>query len=283
MALAPLAQMAAAAALAVSIMAGSAGGAEFVPKAPATVKAAKLQINTENKVKYRVHKCAAAGIEDIRKLASPFEEFWAFVPGKCTWIELGILEEIRGGIRQGRDGKCRAPSTVSGIKKKDVIALIAETSELVLYHPYPTNASIVNQVLKAGVGAGLSAACLRQASLETLAAALPGIPDLSSLFQFARIFYRRHPDGRFAERIVSAFGVTEYAMTKRGRNAMETGAFASGVRQDMRRYFQIRTSLGEADYKAGPTPAINAQRIAAQLKKLNHADGLFHITFMPFE
>ena len=64
---------------------------------------------------------------------------------------------------------------------------------------------------------------------------------------------------------------------------MEPGAFASGVRQDMRRYFQIRTSLGEADYKAGPSPAINAQRIAAQLNKLNHAGGFFHITFMPFE
>ena len=108
MALAPLAQMAAAAAFAWLFMAGSAGGAEFVPQSPATVKAAKLQINTENKVKYRVHKCEAAGIEDIRKLASPLEEFWAFVPGKCTWIELGILEEIRGGIRQGRDGKCRS-------------------------------------------------------------------------------------------------------------------------------------------------------------------------------
>ncbi len=64
---------------------------------------------------------------------------------------------------------------------------------------------------------------------------------------------------------------------------METGAFASGVRQDMRRNIKIRTSLGEADYKAGPSPAINAQRIAAQLKNLNHAGGLFHITFMPFE
>ena len=282
MALAPLAQMAAAAAFAWLFMAGSAGGAEFVPQSPATVKAAKLQINTENKVKYRVHKCEVAGIEDIRKLASPLEEFWAFVPGKCTWIELGILEEIRGGIRQGRDGKCRAPSTVSGIKKNDVIALIAETSELVLYHPHPTNASIVNHVVKAG-GGGHSAACLKEASTETLEAALPGIPDLSSLFLFARFFYGRHPDGRFAERIVSAFGITEYAITKRGRNAMETGAFASGVRQDMRRYFQIRTSLGEADYKAGPSPAINAQRIAAQLNKLNHAGGFFHITFMPFE
>ncbi len=264
------------------VIAGNGFGAEFIPKAPATVKAASLRINTENKVKYQVHKCEAEGIEDIRKMTSPFEEFWAFVPDKCTWIELGILEEIRGGIRWGRDSKCRPPSTVSGVKKNDVTALIQEFSELILYHPHPTNASIVDHVVKSG-GGGFLPSCIREASTETLEAALPGIPDLSSLFQFAAIFYPRHPDGHFAERIVSAWGVTEYAMTKLGKDAMESGQFASLVRQDMRRYFQIRTRLGEADYKAGPTPAINAQRISAQLKRLNHADGLFRIAFIPFE
>jgi hypothetical protein len=270
------------AALAALALAGAAAGAEFIPKAPATVKAASLRINTENEVKYRVHKCEAEGIADIRNLVSPFEEFWAFLPGFCTWIELGILEEIRGSIRRGRDGKCRPPSTISGIKTKDVAALIAASSELVLYHPHPTNAAITGHVLKFRPG-GFSPACIAEASTETLEAALPGIPDLGSLFRFAAIFYRRHGSGHFAERILSVYGVSEYAMTGLGRDAMQSGQFASRVRRDMRRYLQIRASLGEADYKAGPSPQLNAKRIGALLEKLNHEQGLFRISFMPFE
>jgi hypothetical protein len=269
--------------LPILVFTAAAGGAEFVPKSPPTVKTPGLEINTENTVKNRTHKCETEGIADIRQLTSPFEEFWAFVAGKCTWIELGILEEIRGGIRIGRNGKCRPPSTVPGIKKQDVIDLIEETSELVLYHPHPTNASIVDHYLGGGGAGGRSAACIAEARRETLEAALPGIPDLSSLFQFARIFHQRLPAGRFAERIVSVYGVTEYAITKLGIKAMASGGFVSAARRDMRRYFRIRTGLGESAYRDGASPEINAQNISALLEKLNHRDGYFQITFLPFD
>ncbi len=192
-----------------------------------TVEAFKLEINIENNVKKRIHKCEADGIHDIRNLTSPFEELWAFIPSKCTWIELGILEEIRGGIGYDRYGNCRPPSTVSGIKKQDVIELFNEISELVFYHPHPTNLAITNHFISARGAGNLTQSCLDQAKSETLEAALPGIPDLASLFQFSRIFHGLHPHGRFAERIVSAYGITEYAVTERGKKAIEIGEFAS--------------------------------------------------------
>lgn len=255
---------------------------EFIPKFLATVEASMLQTNTENKVKKRVNKCEADGINDIRKLASPFEEFWAYIPVKCSWIELGILEKIRGGIKIDRNGRCKPPSTISGIRKKDVIALIKETSDLVLYHPHPSNKSIVDHALDAKKTNNLSASCLNQARTETLEAALPGLPDLSSLFTFARIFYRMRPSGQFAERIVSVYGVTEYSLTKHGEKALDAGEFSNSVRQEMRQYFNARNSLGKDAYKASPSSEINAQRINDQLRILNPKGGLFRIKFMPF-
>jgi hypothetical protein len=90
------------------------------------------------------------------------------------------------------------------------------------------------------------------------------------------------PGGHFAERIVSVYGVTEYSITERGKNALETGKFANSMRQEMRQYFNARNSLGNDAYTASPSLKINARRINDHLRILNPKDGLFQINFMPF-
>ena len=69
-------------------------GGPFVPVNLSTTIRPVLEINIDNAYKGRIHKCENEGITEIKGLNSPFEEFWAYLPDNCTWIELGILEEI---------------------------------------------------------------------------------------------------------------------------------------------------------------------------------------------
>ena len=260
----------------------AAAGDGYVPPFPSALKPG-LETNTANKIKARVHKCEQEGIRDLERLNSPFEEFWAFIPGACWWIELGILEEIRGHIRLGRDAGCRAPITLSGIRKKDVNALIEDHAGLILYHPHPTNASIVDHAIAKSGKKGLSEACIEQARTETLESALPGIPDLMSMIGFSRTFHGRWPDGRFSEKIVSAYGVTEYRLTERGKGGLEDQGWASSIRRQVAAYVKGRSGMGERDYKALPGRKENARKINELLNLLNPKNGLFVMTFQPFE
>ena len=260
----------------------AAAGDGYVPPFPTALRTG-LEINTQNRIKARVHKCEDEGLRDLEGLESAFEEFWAYIPGACWWIELGILEEIRGHIRRNRYAKCRPPSTISGIRKEDVNALIKNQGALILYHPHPTNASIVDHAIAKSGKKGLSEACIEQARTETLESALPGIPDLMSMIGFSRTFHGRWPDGRFSEKIVSAYGVTEYRLTERGKGGLEDQGWASSIRRQVAAYVKGRSGMGKRDYKALPGRKENARKINELLNLLNPKNGLFVMTFQPFE
>lgn len=253
----------------------------FVPKNLTTMVRPALEINTGNHYKGRINKCEKEGIADIRRLNSPYEEFWAYIPTKCTWIELGILEQIRGTIRRDRYGNCRSPSTISGIKKADVIALIKEVNTLILYHPHPTNNTLVQHLATNKELSKFSSLCIKEARIETLEAALPGIPDLVSMLEFSRIFYRQHHDGIFAEKIVSTYGVTEYHLTTAGMNELKTGEFETLKRREMRKYFQVRNRLQAVDYAEEGAPKRNLEKLEILLKKINAEVASFVISFEP--
>ena len=253
----------------------------FVPKNLTTMVRPALEINTGNRYKGRINKCEKEGIADIRRLNSPYEEFWAYIPAECTWIELGILEQIRGTIRRDRYGNCRSPSTISGIKKADVISLIREVNTLILYHPHPTNDALVEHLAKNKKLGKFSSSCIIEARIETLEAALPGIPDLASMLEFSRIFYRQHHDGIFAEKIVSTYGVTEYRLTTAGLNELKTGDFKTLKRREMRKYFQIRNRLKAIQYAEEALPNRNREKLANLLKTINSEINSFVISFEP--
>lgn len=259
-------------------------GAEFVPAYLPTRERPNLEVNRDASVKYRIHKCEKEGVRDMRKLATPFEEFWVFVPGRCTWIELGILQQIRGTIRRDGQGRCRPPSPIAGVRKNDVSELLRETNALVMYHPHPANSLLVDYALKQpGGGAAFSEDCLRQARLETLEAALPGLPDLNSLFTFAGLFYQKHPGGEFSEKIVSVYGVTEYRLSAEGRRALDSPQYTQVVRQAMRRYFVRRNQVSATAYRASSSTDENRHKIQKLIADLVPAGGLFSMTFRPFE
>ncbi len=260
----------------------AAAGDGSVPPFPTALRPG-LEINTSNRIKARVHKCEDEGLRDLQGLNSPFEEFWAYIPSACWWIELGILEEIRGHIRRDRYAKCRPPSTISGIRKDDVNALIEDQGALILYHPHPSNASIVDHAIAKSGKMGFPDSCVEEARTETLESALPGIPDLMSMIGFSRTFHGRWPDGRFSEKIVSAYGVTEYRLTERGKGGLDDQGWASFIRRQVAKYVKARTGMAERDYKALPSRKENTRKINELLDLLNPENGFFAITFTPFE
>ena len=253
-------------------------GGAFVPVNLTTTIRPTLEINLDNRYKGRVHKCENEGISEIRGLNSPFEEFWAYLPDSCTWIELGILEQVRGTLRRDSRGRCKAPNTISGIKKADVIALMKEVKSLTLFHPHPTNKTLVEYIQDKTNTKEFSDTCINEARVETLEAALPSLSDLASMFTFSRLFYQNDPGGRFVEKLISAYGVTEYGLTHEGLKDLQTPNFEKLRRQEMRKYFRIRNRLTFTDYEDEGSAKLNQKKLASLLKRINEEVILFYLT-----
>ena len=252
-------------------------GRAFVPVNLKTTLRPVLEINLDNRYKGRIHKCENEGISEIRGLNSPFEEFWAYLPDNCTWIELGILEEVRGTLRRDRFGKCKAPNTISGINKADVITLMKEVKSLTLFHPHPTNKTLVRYIKDTTSLKQFSDTCISEARVETLEAALPSLSDLASMFTFSRLFYQNDPGGRFAEKLISAYGVTEYGLTHEGLKDLQTPDFDKRRRQEMRKYFRIRNRLTFTDYADEGSKKLNQKKLVSLIKRINEAAILFYL------
>jgi len=253
-------------------------GGPYVPVNLSTTIRPVLEINLDNRYKGRIHKCENEGISEIRGLNSPFEEFWAFLPDNCTWIELGILEQVRGTLRRDSRGRCKAPNTISGIKKADVIALMKEVKSLTLFHPHPTNKTLVGYIQDTTSLKEFSDTCISEARVETLEAALPSLSDLASMFTFSRLFYQNQADGRFAEKLISAYGVTEYGLTREGLKDLQTPNFEKLRRQEMRKYFRIRNRLTFTDYADEGSKNLNRKKLASLIKRINESVILFYLT-----
>ena len=118
--------------------------------------------------------------------------------------------------------------------------------------------------------------------METLEAALPGLPDLASMFGFSLMFYQMHPSGEFSEKIISAYGVTEYSLTLSGLAALKTEKFNALKRKEMRKYFNIRINLDDYYYVEEDLPGRNTKKIKDLLKLLNAEVVSFSISFQPF-
>ncbi len=253
-------------------------GGPFVPVNLATTIRPTLEINIDNRYKGQIHKCENEGISEIKSLNSPFEEFWAFLPDNCTWIELGILEQVRGTLRRDRFGKCQAPNTISGIKKADVITLMKEVKSLTLFHPHPTNKTLLEYLQDTTSLKEFSDTCISEARVETLEAALPSLSDLASMFTFSRLFYQNETDGRFMEKLISAYGVTEYGLTHEGLKNLQTPNFENLRRRELRKYFRIRNRLTFTDYADEGSATLNQKKLASLLKNINEEVILFYLT-----
>ena len=254
----------------------------FVPKTIVTKPKVKLEINLDNTYKGRIPICEESGIEQIRSLNSPYEEFWAFIPGSCVWIELGIMEKIGSSIRRDKYGRCKAPNVISGVKKNDIIRLIREVDNLTLYHPHPTNKKLVDHLIKSGNSQGLSQHCLGEAQVETLESILPGTHDLASMFLFSEQFYKIKNQGKLVEKIVSFYGVTEYGLNHKGKSMVAEDDYFRLVRRALIAYLALRKRIGIESYK-DEGAANRGKKTRLLLSKINKEADIFYIKFVPFQ
>lgn len=253
----------------------------LIPSFWTTKSISTLEINTENTYKGRVNKCEKEGMLDLYRLKSPFEEFWAFIPSACIWIELGILEKVGNSIRKDRSGHCHPPNTISGINKNEVIVLIKRVESLTLYHQHPTNHMLVEHIAKIKGLDNFSETCLKNARTETLASALPSLPDLSSMLEFSRIFFKYHPNGKFSEKFISAYGVTEYFLTSVGHSKLGHDRFKYFQHNAMKNYFHLRKQIPNHLYKAHNSRKRNIEKLKYLQELINAEIKLFNISFKP--
>jgi hypothetical protein len=97
------------------------------------------------------------------------------------------------------------------------------------------------------------------------------------MFTFSRLFYQSEPVGRFTEKIISVYGVTEYGLTHEGLKDLQTPNFDKRHRQEMRKYFRIRNQLTFADYADEGSANLNQKKLASLLKIINGEVNLFYL------
>jgi hypothetical protein len=98
------------------------------------------------------------------------------------------------------------------------------------------------------------------------------------MFTFSRLFYQNEAEGRFVEKLISAYGVTEYGLTHEGLKDLQTPNSENLRRQEMRKYFRIRNRLTFTDYADEGSAKLNQKKLASLLKKINEEVILFYLT-----
>jgi hypothetical protein len=196
----------------------------------------------------------AQGEAQLRALCArpDFEEIWAFLPGQELWIELGCCERT---TPQGN---------YIGIEAY-VYGLLQQYRELAIYHIHPQSAFV-----RANYHAD-------RRLIKTIEEALPSVADINAAELLSRRFWRAHPQGRLAWRIVSRHGVTDYGLTPAGRAVREVSAQAF-------LFDPLEAGdLAESPALARPTepgPAVN-WLIARAVRRLNGKE--VFVRFRPFD
>jgi hypothetical protein len=169
-----------------------------------------IVVNTENVERKINHLSENDGIYDISKLVreSSYEEAWIFIPKKDLWIEIGYNET--GWIEDSLSRSNSVQTDTSYIQK-----LMKENDELVMYHFHPIKdydkpndmISIKNE--KTG------------ALRRDIKTAIPSSEDLQCLVDLQKMYHKENKNGDISGIVVSHTGITEYFLTKSGKNILE--------------------------------------------------------------
>lgn len=175
----------------------------------------RLEINAENAKRFVTHgKCEREGIREIAALltGSRIEELWAFLPvgpasGACEWHEIG---------RNERSGSDQAYVDVDW---EYLDALMRVNDRVHLYHFHPlayfdfTNRS----------ASGVRGTSTEAAMVTDLKFAMPSPADIHFMMEITSRFRGYRPrGGEIVNRVVTPYGVVDYALTDAGRAKYET-------------------------------------------------------------
>ncbi len=191
----------------------------------------KLVVNSSNLERTVAQdKCESQGIREIAELmkSSTFEEMWVFIPDaepskKCKWIEIG------------RDAIAAAHEATVKVDRTFLAKAMVEHNELHLYHFHPLayfetcGDGIICDELSLPITASQIS---EKGLLSNLRYGMPSPEDIYFMMDISWEFdQRRGGDAKIVNRVVTPYGVLDYALTEEGRQRfeMERGLRTAGL------------------------------------------------------
>jgi hypothetical protein len=214
-----------------SSMAADAPGAEPVRQIRYSTELRANASNTERYVADGV--CERRGVQQMSEILkrADFEEMWAFLPRphgarSCQWHELG------------REETAERDSATLRVDMAYLQKLMSENAEVHVYHFHPlkyfecaSRASCPQRAL-----AGEHRPFDRR-WITDLLFSMPSPSDVHFMMDVTSRFYRRYqPGGTIKHRVVTPYGVVDYALTEKGlakydaeRNSRSEGLYITWV------------------------------------------------------
>lgn len=225
-----------------------------------------LIVNSSKDYRTITYKCDRQGVRDIINLMekSKLEEFWAYLPQKCQWIEIGRDENSEDGGATIR------------IDRKYLSQLMTQHLEIDIYHFHPKyyfNLSNCNDLV--GSFSKLSNSqkefCFRLS--------MPGPEDIYLMMDTTWVYKQKNPSFKMTHKVISPNGIVEYVLTKEGekRYAVDRNLRTGGL------YLKLvaSNSLSEGiEYLASS----NSLKESAVFWLANKLSGKYHkVTFFTFD
>ena len=185
------------------------------PELPREIRySPRLLANHANAERYVVNgRCESDGVREIAEILkrSDFEEMWAFLPRAhgtqdCQWHEIG------------RQEKSESDGAYVRVDMAYVEALMAENTEIHLYHFHPLRY----------FECAARSDCPREAAagqtgpvdprwITDLVFSMPSPSDVHFMMDVTSRFHRRHQGrGTIGHRVVTPYGVVDYGLTDQG-------------------------------------------------------------------
>ena len=174
-----------------------------------------LRVNASNSDRNVAHdKCEDEGIREITDLLrqSSIEEMWAFLPrgqpsGSCQWHEVG------------RDEQSGSDQANVDVDWEYLEALMKENQAVYLYHFHPL--AFFDYAKASPSRRGDES--IRRQIIYDLKFSMPSPADIHFMMEITFRFYQRQPPGGdIRNRVVTPYGIVDYALTEAGRVKYES-------------------------------------------------------------
>lgn len=179
----------------------------------------KLTVNISNVERTVAEdKCESQGVREIVELlkSSTFEEMWVFIPDigsakKCKWIEIG------------RDVLSAAGEATVKVDRTYLSKAMAKHNELHLYHFHPLAYFERCEANCDELSLPITASQVSEKGLiSNLRYSMPSPEDIYFMMDVSWEFdRRRRGDGKIINRVVTPYGIVDYALTDEGKERFE--------------------------------------------------------------
>jgi hypothetical protein len=184
----------------------------------------QLRANVSNTERYVVNGvCERRGVRQVARILkrSDFEEMWAFLPHangtqECQWHEIG------------REEKSESDSAYLRVDMAYLERLMAANTELHVYHFHPLKyfECASHADCPRATAPGQTGAFDRRWIVD-LVFSMPSPSDVHFMMDVTSRFHRRHQGrGTIRHKVITPYGVVDYALTEKGLAKFDAERFA---------------------------------------------------------